>query len=187
MNKVISLLVCLLIGASAFAQKIISDNTPADGNRYIFCSKENVGGFSDKTKLFIGLSYMQPVSGEGLYSLCIQLNCGEVTTIHKGGRMLIKTTAGNVVELSTYMGGTDELKTISGINIWEISAQYSITPEQLEQIQSGVTKIRIELGDSKMYEKEWKKDKVGKILAKEHTLIIAALGKNSKASFSDDF
>ena len=157
MNKVMSLLACLLIGASAFAQKIISDDTPADGNRYIFCSKENVGGFSDKMKLFIGLSYMQPVSREGLYTLCIQLNCGEVTTIHKGGRMLIKTTAGNVVELSTYMGGTDELKTISGINIWEVSAQYSITPEQLEQIQSGIAKIRIELGDSKMYEKEWKK------------------------------
>lgn len=187
MNKFIPLLVCLLIGASAFAQKIISDDTPADGNRYIFCSKENVGGFSDKMKLFIGLSYMQPVSGEGLYSLCIQLNCGEVTTIHKGGRMLIKTTAGNVVELSTYMGGTDELKTISGINIWEVSAQYSITPEQLEQIQSGIAKIRIELGDSKMYEKEWKKDKVGKILAKEHTLITDALGKNSKASFTDGF
>ena len=187
MNKVISLLVCLLIGASAFAQKIISDDTPADGNRYIFCSKENVGGFSDKMKLFIGLSYMQSVSGEGLHSLCIQLNCGEVTTIHKGGRMLIKTTAGNVVELSTYMGGTDEIKTISGINIWEVSAQYSITPEQLGQIQSGIAKIRIELGDSKMYEKEWKKDKVGKILAKEHTLITDALGKNSKASFSDGF
>lgn len=101
--------------------------------------------------------------------------------------MLIKTTAGNVVELSTYMGGTDELKTISGINIWEVSAQYSITPEQLEQIQSGIAKIRIELGDSKMYEKEWKKDKVGKILAKEHTLITDALGKNSKTSFSDGF
>lgn len=187
MNKFISLFVCLLIGVSAFAQKIISDDTPADGNRYIFCSKENVGGFSDKMKLFIGLSYMQSLSGEVLYSICIQLNCGEVTTIHKGGRMLIKTTTGNVVELSTYMGGTDELKTISGINIWEVSAQYSISPEQLEQIQSGIAKIRIELGDSKMYEKEWKKDKVGKILAKENTLITDALGKNSKASFSDGF
>lgn len=101
--------------------------------------------------------------------------------------MLIKTTTGNVVELSTYMGGTDELKTISGINIWEVSAQYSITSEQLDQIQSGIAKIRIELGDSKIYEKEWKKDKVGKILAKEHTLIIDTLGKNSKASFSDGF
>ncbi len=187
MNKFISLLVCLLIGTSAFAQKIISDDTPDDGNRYIFCSKENVGGLSDKMKLFIGLSYMQPVSGEGLYSICIQLNCGEVTTIHKGGRMLIKTTAGNVVELLTYTGGTDELKTISGINLWKVSAQYSITPEQLEQIHTGVTKIRIELGDSEIYEKEWKKDKVGKILAKEHSLIVNALGKNSKASFSDGF
>ena len=63
----------------------------------------------------------------------------------------------------------------------------SITSEQLDQIQSGIAKIRIELGDSKIYEKEWKKDKVGKILAKEHTLIIDTLGKNSKASFSDGF
>lgn len=187
MNKLISLLVCLLIGTSAFAQKIISDDTPADGNRYIFCSKENVGGFTDKMKLFVGLSYMKPESGNGLYSLCIQLNCGEVTTIHKGGRMLIKTMTGNVIELSTYMGGKDELKTISGINIWEVSAQYSITPEQLEQIQSGIAKIRIELGDSKVYEKEWKKDKVGKILDKEHSLIVDALAKNPKASFSDGF
>ena len=166
MNKVISLLVCLLVGASAFAQKIISDDTPADGNRYIFCSKENVGGFSDKMKLFIGLSYMQPSSGDGLYSLCIQLNCGEVTTIHKGGRMLIKTTTGNVVELSTYMGGTDELKTISGINIWEVSAQYSITSEQLDQIQSGIAKIRIELGDSKYMKRNGRKIKSAKFLPK---------------------
>lgn len=187
MNKVISLFICFLIGATAFAQKIVSDDTPADGNRYIFCSKENIGGFSDKMKLFAGLSYMKPVEGNGQYYLCVQLNCGEVTKIHKGGRMLIKTTDGEVVELSTLAAGTNEMKSISGINIWEVSAQYPITPDQLDEIQSGVTKIRIELGDSKTYEKEWKKDKLGKILAKEHTLITEALGKNHKASFTDDF
>lgn len=56
MKKLLTLLICTIIGISAFAQKIVSDDTPADGNRYIFCSKENVGGFSDRMKLFIGLS-----------------------------------------------------------------------------------------------------------------------------------
>lgn len=181
------MLICVLIGASAYAQKIVSDDTPADGNRYIFCSKENVGGFSDKMKLFIGLSYMQPAEGSPLYSLCIQLNCGEVVKIHKGGRMLLKTFNGDVVELSTYTGGTDEMKTISGINVWEVQAQYTITPEQLSILETGVAKIRIELGDSKTYEKEWKKDKVGKILAKESALIQDAIKTNSKSSFSDGF
>ena len=187
MKKLLTLLICTIIGISAFAQKIVSDDTPADGNRYIFCSKDNVGRFSDRMKLFIGLSYMQPTEGSPLYSLCIQLNCGEVTTIHKGGRMLIKTTNGDVIELSTYMGGSADLKSISGVNIWEVSAQYSITPDQLALLEKGVTKIRIELGDSKTYEKEWMKDKIGKILAKESSLIQDAIRTNSKASFSEDF
>jgi len=187
MKHLITLLMCALIGISAYAQKIVSDDTPADGNRYIFCSKENVGGFSDRMKLFVGLSYMQPVEGNSLYSLCIQLNCGEVTSIHKGGRMLLKTFDGNVVELSTYMGGSDELKSISGVNMWQISAQYPITPEQLTMLEKGIAKIRIELGDSKTYDKEWKKDKVGKILAKESTLIQNAIKTDPKASFSEGF
>ncbi len=187
MNKVIALLVCLMMGTAAYAQKIVSDDTSADGNRYIFCSKENVGGFSDKMKLFAGLSYMLPADGDGQYYLCVQLNCGEVTSIHKGGRMLIKTSSGEVVELATLAAGTDEMETISGINLWEVSAQYPITLEQLEQIQSGIVKMRIELAESKTYEKEWKKDKLGKILAKEHTLITEALGKNPKTSFTEDF
>ncbi len=187
MKKLLTLLVCALISISAYAQKIVSDDTPSDGNRYIFCSKENVGGFSDRIKLFIGLSYMQPVEGNPLYSLCIRLNCGEVTTIHKGGRMLLKTFDGDIVELSTYTGGSDEMKSISGVNIWEVSAQYSITPEQLALLEKGITKIRIELGDSKTYDKEWKKDKVGKILAKESALIQNAIKTDSKASFSEGF
>lgn len=101
--------------------------------------------------------------------------------------MLIKTTNGDVIELSTYMGGSADLKSISGVNIWEVSAQYSITPDQLALLEKGVTKIRIELGDSKTYEKEWMKDKIGKILAKESSLIQDAIRTNSKASFSEDF
>lgn len=187
MNRLLMLLAAMLIVFSASAQKIMSDDTSSNGTRHIFCSKENVGSFTDPMKLFIGLSYSKPESGEGVYFLSVQLNCGEVTTIHKGGRMLIKTANGDVVELTTSMGGSDEVKSYSGVNVWEVSAQYAITPEQLDLIQSGITKIRIELGDSKMYDKEWKKDKVGKILAKEHKLITEALDKNHKTSFFDDF
>lgn len=187
MNRLLIFLTAMLIVFSASAQKIVSDDTSSNGTRHIFCSKENVGSFTDRMKLLIGLSYSQPESGDGLYSISVQLNCGEVTSIHKGGKMLIKTENGEILELTTYMGGSDDMKSYSGVKVWEVSAQYSITPEQLDLMQGGITKIRIELGDSKTYDKEWKKDKVGKILAKEHKLITEALDKNHKTSFYDDF
>lgn len=187
MNKLMLLLVMLIAGTSAYAQKIETDDTESNGTRYIFCSKENVGGFSDKIKLFIGLGYMKPADGDGNYFLSVKLNCGEVTKIHKGGRMLIKTINGSVIELSTLAAGSDEMQTISGINIWTVTAQYPITSEQIQQLSSGISKVRIELADSKSYDKEWKKDKIGKYISKEYTLITTALEKDPKASFSEGF
>lgn len=187
MNKLIALLTAFLVSLSAYAQKIETDDTESNGTRYIFCTQENVGGFSDKIKLFIGLGYMRPEDKNGEYFLSVKLNCGEVTKIPKGGRMLIKTTAGETVELATLVAGSDEMQTISGVNLWKVSVQYPIAVDQLEQLISGVAKIRIELSDSKTYDKEWKKDKVGKVFSKEYGLIQNALQKDSKSSFSDGF
>lgn len=195
MKKTLSVLAMLvfLSASIANAQKIESDRTEG-GVRTIFCEKKNVGGFSDKVKMFVGLTANQKAD-ELQYYLAIQLNTSEVYEVAKGGKCLLKTTAGDVVELVSPAGHSfnplADMQTVSGFKIMSITALYTITEAQIEQIAGGVSKVRMEVvterGDE-LFEKEFKKDKIGSVVKKEKKLIDDALaGKDKKLSLYDDF
>lgn len=183
-------MVAVLMTISATAQKIETDIVETNGDRYIFCSYESIKSFTDKITCSISLSMQQCKDKAPNYYFCVSMMASEFIEVPQNGRMLIKTKNGEVIELSCYPGSKYEIKQISGMKFLEIKAQFGITPEQIALLQNGVIKIRIELTNvegNTFYEKEFKKDKVGKIIMKEYDLILNALQNNKKASFSDGF
>ena len=108
--------------------------------------------------------------------------------------MLVKTTSGDVLTLTEYSNKTlsdniGDVKNVSGIIVktFTIHAAYALTPEQIQQLLSGISKIRIELNGDTNYEKEWKKDKISGFLTKEYNILTEAVQTDKKGSFTDDF
>ena len=84
--------------------------------------------------------------------------------------MLIRTTNGEVLKLSGELmnNRSESAGIVSGNMVLPVtsiisSAQFSITPEQLEMIKSGVIKIRLSTTPIE-HEREFTKDKIGKKL-----------------------
>lgn len=186
MKHLLLTLLCLLAILPTKAQTILSDDT-TNGTRSIITSKENVKSGNDKIVVYAGLSYMQ--SGDTpTYFLSLKLSAMKHMAISKEGRIMLKDADGNVITLSTPQGsyGADT-RNVGGFNLYEINVDYPITYEQLQQLANGVTKIRIELDNDEPFDKEYKKDKIGKVIATDLSLIAGALSTDKKASFSDGF
>ena len=84
--------------------------------------------------------------------------------------MLIRTANGEVLKLSGELmnNRSESAGIVSGNMVIPVtsiisSAQFSITPEQLEMIKSGVIKIRLSTTPIE-HEREFSKDKIGKKL-----------------------
>ena len=175
MKQIILTLLCLLAMLPAQAQKILSDDT-TNGTRSIITSKENVKSGNDK------------IVDATTYFLSLKLSAMKHMAISKNGRVMLKDTGGNVITLTTLQGSYDaNTRNVGGFNLYEINVDYPITYEQLQQLASGVTKVRIELDNDDPFDKEYKKDKIGQVIATDLSLIAGALGTDKKASFTDGF
>lgn len=186
MKQILLTLLCLLAIVPSQAQKILSDDT-TNGTRSIITSKENVKSGNDKIVVYAGLSYMQ--SGDvPTYYLSLKLSAMKHIAISKEGRILLKDNEGKVITLSTPQGSYGaETRNVGGFNLYEVNVDYPISYEQLQQIANGVTKVRIELDNDEPFDKEYKKDKIGKVITTDLSLIAGALNTDKKASFSDNF
>lgn len=111
-----------------------------------------------------------------------------------GARMLVKTYNGDLITLSEF-GNKDlsdnigDVKNVGGVIVktFTINCTYLLTPEQIKQLLSGITKIRIELNGDANYEKEWKKDKISDFLSKEYKLLTEAVATDKKGGFTEGF
>ena len=195
MRKTLGVLALLVVMSAniAYAQKIESDMTE-NGVRTIFCEQKGVSGFSDKVKVFVGLTANQKPDGLQYY-ISVKLNTSEVYEVPKGGKLLLKTTSGDIVELTSPNGHSfnpaTDMQVVSGIKMMTISVLYAVTEEQLAQISAGVSKIRMQVfterGDE-LFDKDFKKDKIGTVVKKERQLVQDALnGKSKKQSLFEDF
>ena len=180
------LIVVLMTALPAFAQKINSDDS-TNGVRTIITSKENVKSGTDRVVIYIGLT-MSQIQDTTHYTLDLKLSAMKHLSVSKGGRILLKDKEGNIITLTSLQGsyGAD-IKNVGGFSLYEINVDDPITLEQLHQLASGVTKVRIELDNDEPFEKEYKKDKIGKVLANDISLIAGAMGSDKKASFTDGF
>lgn len=187
MRKYIIALLCAFAATTGYAQKISGDNN-SHGFRIITTTRENVGNFSDKMKLFVGMSLIIPETGEkDVYELDVQVNCAKKLEIRKGDRMLIKTTSGEVVRLQASADGRTAEEKLQGIIFFQAINSYAITPEQAGLLAKGVVKVRIEMAGEEIYEKEWKSDKCGKVIGNALRLLAEAAKTDRKSSFEEDF
>ena len=193
MRKVIYFLMLLFATLSASAQKIVDDRVTDSGLRLISCESKPFRSMSDKVVLSLGLS-ASVKDGSVQYFLDATLASSEPISAPAGARMLVKTSSGDVLTLTEYSNNTlsdniGDVKSISGIVVktFTINAAYALTDEQIQQLLSGITKIRIELNGDSNYEKEWKKDKISGFLAKEYKTLTEAVATDKKGSFTDDF
>lgn len=193
MRKVIYFLTLMLVSLSASAQKIVDDRVTDTGLRLISCESKPFRSMSDKVVLSLGLS-ASVKDGVVQYYLDATLASSEPISAPAGARMLVKTSNGDVLTLTEYSNKTlsdniGEVKNVSGIIVktFTINATYALTPEQIQQLLSGIAKIRIELNGDTNYEKEWKKDKISGFLTKEYNILTEAVATDKKGSFTDDF
>lgn len=193
MRKVIYFLTLLLVTLSASAQKIVDDRVTDSGLRLISCESKPFRSMTDKVVLSLGMS--ASVKDDDVnYFLDVTLASNSPLSAPAGARMLIKTTNGDVITLTEFSNKTLEdnigdVKNIGGtiIKTFTLNCAYLLTPEQIQQLMSGITKIRIELNGDTNYEKEWKKDKISDFLSKEYKLLTEAVATDKKGGFTDDF
>lgn len=191
MKKITFLLVVLFVTLNGYAQKIESDKFDDKGYRYIYCSLESIRSMMDKYVFFVSLNAVQSKNDteDITYDIFLRTNANVPLTVPKGGRLLIKLQNDSVIELKTDIEFSDKIGKVQHSNSL-VYTNYSITPiftvstDQIEKISMGVKKIRLETSLDPI-DKEFKKDKMGKILSTEYDLIKSALLKEK--SFSDDF
>lgn len=192
MRKLIYFLTLVLMTASASAQKIVDDRVTDGGLRLVSCESKPFRSMSDKTVLSIGMS-ASVKDGDIKYFLDVTLQSSEPISAPAGARMLIKTPSGDVITLDEFANKTladniGHVQSVGGIVVktFTINLSYLLTKEQIDQLLSGITKIRIELNGNN-YEKEWKKDKISSFLSKEYKVLNDAVAVDKKGSFTDGF
>lgn len=171
-----------------FAQKI-ELNKIENGERTIMCSHESVRSMKDKVVFSVALCVNQNKAGENFYNLSLKTTALNPISVSNGGKLLVKLIDGSVLELSTikeYAGTVRDVHNINGyvFSDYTIFPTFLLTTKQVEQIAKGVKKIRLETTEGPV-DKEFKKDKIGEIIATEYSLIKTAL--TQQKSFSDGF
>jgi len=161
-KKVFLLFTLLLIAFNSFSQKVESDDIE-NGVRRIQSKDKTIdfeNFFRYNLEKFI-------CNNESQYFIRGRSEENEYHNFPNNCKLLFKTFDGKVIELTSVIS---ELVQI-GEGVWEPTAYYPISQEQLELLFTGISKIRVEmLSYNKKEEKpfmdypelEFKKDKMGK-------------------------
>lgn len=178
----------LLFSMNLGAQQIAQDVAEPGGLRIISTTLETCRNASDKVVLSIGLtSYTKQNT---TFTLNIKATATTPITIPKRSALLIKTFNGTIIELystNTADGCVRDVHNINGFVFSDYSAtpSYDITLEQIHTIANeGLSKIRIQTSTSTI-DKEYKKDKAGKVIRTDLTILKDALHINK--DFHDGF
>lgn len=179
---------CLLaLGQS----RIIVDRMDSDvGLRTVATSELPVrNGMTDKHPMLVGIiAQLSPRGCE--YFLQVAFNELESRAVPFKGVMLIRTAAGEVLELSNTLQELDSRDFIgsviqgTGLITYRNTASYGVTMEQLRAIASGVVKIRVETA-SGSFDTIYKKDPFGDAVTAHLAVLLPAISK--KNDIKSDF
>lgn len=187
MKKLLLFVFISLSSIFSFSQTIEIDKVTENGMRLLIGSKEPIRSLTDKYYIFVSLNASQ-YHDEVTYSLSLRVNANIPISVPRGSRLLIKLKNDSVMQLKTITEESDKIgKVVTGAIIhrnYSVFPNFDVTPEQIEAISNGVKKIRLETSLDPI-DKEFKKDKMGRIIKKEYALIQEALQKDK--SFSDGF
>ena len=162
----------------AYSQTISSDEVNSEGIRHIHGSLEVARDFKDREVFFVGLSAMQI---DTIYNYFLHVKVIEIGpySIPKEAVLLLKTNSGEVITLHAMCDSDASVRDVHSVNGYAYSdystiATYPITKQQLLLLINGVSKIRQETLTG-THNKEYNKDKIGKILKEEYEMISKAL------------
>lgn len=185
--KKIVLLMFALVAMCANAQEINLDKKDENG-RLIMCKQESMRSFSDKVLFDCALSRSQ-IYDEVYWQISLVVKQLYSISIPKGSRLLIKLKDDSIIELKSINDVEDRIGDAqvigsSVISQYTVFPTYSVTEEQIAQISQGVKKIRVETSLQPI-DKEFKKDKMGKIIEGQYK-VISERAKTSN-NFNEGF
>lgn len=172
------------------AQSITADETK-DGHRSVFTDYIICRSMTDKMVLSVSLcASVDNGTNEKTILLCPKITTNLSSEAAKDCVMLMRLMDGSVLEFKSVSDSKSEPKVqnVNGIAIRsnELSLSFPIAESQLETISKiGVKKVRIGITPD-MYDKEFKKDKVGAAIGSLWDLVKSTLSKPVK-SVHDDF
>lgn len=175
-----------LCSLSLFSQIITHDQYQTfngQKTRIILTSIVPVRSITDRIVHSIGLNVMKSESGKQDYFISVEITSTKKISILNDSKLLLKLNDDSIIELGTSSEYSKtefddylyQLKT--KYPVYSIVAFYFLNEQQLEQMMSGVKKMRVESSIG-ILDKEFKKDQIGKVLQKGYVLINKALERN---------
>lgn len=207
MKKILCYLILLLsvFTINAKTRKIVIDKQ-IENTRVIEAQGTSIGGFTATKILFIGLQTWVSPKDTSLIVIT-NVNTSFPLGAFDNSIMLIKTMDEKVIELRSATSDNNTTNIKYGnpsitTTIWKnrITSIYNsnsvtvcrninywiITPEIINELSKGIKKIKIQY-EKGVYEKEFKKDEIGKILYDSYIIEKSYIQINKEDKFKQDF
>ena len=207
MKKLLCYLMLLMsvFASNAQNRKIVIDKIDNDV-RIIEAQGTMIGGFTATKILFIGLQTWG-TQQDTTFVIVTNVNTSSRLGAFDDAIMLIKTMDDEVLELYS-ITSDNNIKNISYDNPTVTTTRYKniitstynsnsvdvsrninywyVTPEIIEKLKVGIKKIKIQF-ENGVYEKEFKKDKIGKILYDSYLTELKQISIDKNKDFKNDF
>ena len=207
MKKLLCYLMLLMsvFASNAQNRKIVIDKIDNDV-RIIEAQGTMIGGFTATKILFIGLQTWV-TQQDTTFVIVTNVNTSSRLGAFDDAIMLIKTMDDEVLELYS-ITSDNNIKNISYDNPTVTTTRYKniitstynsnsvdvsrninywyVTPEIIEKLKVGIKKIKIQF-ENGVYEKEFKKDKIGKILYDSYLTELKQISIDKNKDFKNDF
>lgn len=207
MKKLLCYLMLLMsvFASNAQNRKIIIDKIDNDV-RIIEAQGTMIGGFTATKILFIGLQTWV-TQQDTTFVIVTNVNTLSRLGAFDDAIMLIKTMDDEVLELYS-ITSDNNIKNINYGNPTVTTTRYKniitstynsnsvdvsrsinywyVTPEIIEKLKVGIKKIKIQF-ENGVYEKEFKKDKIGKILYDSYLTELKQISIDKNKDFKNDF
>ena len=207
MKKLLCYLMLLMsvFASNAQNRNIVIDKIDND-IRIIEAQGTMIGGFTATKILFIGLQTWV-TQQDTTFVIVTNVNTSSRLGAFDDAIMLIKTMDDEVLELYS-ITSDNNIKNISYDNPTVTTTRYKniitstynsnsvdvsrntnywyVTPEIIEKLKVGIKKIKIQF-ENGVYEKEFKKDKIGKILYDSYLTELKQISIDKNKDFKNDF
>ena len=207
MKKLLCYLMLLMsvFASNAQNRNIVIDKIDNDV-RIIEAQGTMIGGFTATKILFIGLQTLV-TQQDTTFVIVTNVNTSSRLGAFDDAIMLIKTMDDEVLELYS-ITSDNNIKNISYDNPTVTTTRYKniitstynsnsvdvsrninywyVTPEIIEKLKVGIKKIKIQF-ENGVYEKEFKKDKIGKILYDSYLTELKQISIDKNKDFKNDF
>ena len=199
------MLLMSVFASNAQNRKIVIDKIDNDV-RIIEAQGTMIGGFTATKILFIGLQTWV-TQQDTTFVIVTNVNTSSRLGAFDDAIMLIKTMDDEVLELYS-ITSDNNIKNISYGNPTVTTTRYKniitstynsnsvdvsrninywyVTPEIIEKLKVGIKKIKIQF-ENGVYEKEFKKDKIGKILYDSYLTELKQISIDKNKDFKNDF